>query len=102
MGTIDEEMAKFDDYKDFCQAGFGAKIKALRYVYGMSQREFAEMVDASVETISRWEREGKVRGKTAYPSKERFCVFKRLAEEKGVDFNESCRAKSMDDSATAG
>ena len=102
MGTIDEEMAKFDDYKDFCQAGFGAKIKALRYVYGMSQREFAEMVDASVETISRWEREGKVRGKTAYPSKERFCVFKRLAEEKGVDFNESCRAKSMDDSAIAG
>ena len=43
-----------------------------------------------LETISRWEREGKVRGKIAFPSKERFREFKRLAEEKGVDFLESC------------
>lgn len=90
LDTIDEELAKVDDYEVFCQNGFGAKIKSLRNVYGMSQRAFSELVGVSVETISRWEREGKVRGKIAFPSKERFRKFKRLAEEKGVDFLESC------------
>ena len=90
LDTIDEELAKVDDYEVFCQNGFGAKIKSLRNVYGMSQRAFSELVGVSVETISRWEREGKVRGKIAFPSKERFREFKRLAEEKGVDFLESC------------
>ena len=50
------------------------------------------MLDEEAEEIKIrvWENEGKVRGKVAYPSKERFIMLKKLASQKGVDFNEPC------------
>ena len=90
LDNIDEELAKHDDYDDFRKPGFGKKIRNLRNAYGMTQTDFAKLIDVTIHTLSKWENEGKVRGKVAYPSKERFIMLKKLASQKGVDFNEPC------------
>lgn len=90
LDTIDEELAKYDDYEDFRKPGYGKKIKNLRRVYEMTQTEFAELVGVKMDSICKWENECKLRGKASYPSKERFIRFKELAKQKGVNFNEPC------------
>ena len=90
LKTVAEELSKRDTYRDFCQEGFGKKFMMVRNAYGVSKAEFADMISASPGSIGRWECEGKVRGKTSYPTRERYLALKALAEEKGVNIDEPC------------
>jgi DNA-binding transcriptional regulator YiaG len=61
------------------------QVKALRTALGLTQEEFASLIDVSVFTISKWE-SGKPNRPT--PSKVFVKAMERIAEENGIDWSE--------------
>ena len=74
-----------DEYTRFCKPGYGKNIKKIRAAYGVSQREFAELVGVSRSTVSIWEAEIK----DSHPNRDTYRKLMEMAAEKGVDFDDT-------------
>ena len=72
-------MSLLDEYNMFLYRGQGKQIKALRKAYGMTQKQFAEMLEISRGTLKDWENDKAHMFKSSWERyfKDRLAVFDR-------------------------
>ena len=80
-----------DDYKEFCQPGYGSILRKIRKQLGLRQVDFAEAIGVSGASYRNWEVERFI------PSRENYNAIKRFAEEEGVKIHEPYRTESLAD-----
>lgn len=72
-------MSLLDEYNMFLYRGQGKQIKALRKAYGMTQKQFAEMLGLSMYALKDWENDRAKMFKSSWEKyfKDRLAVFDR-------------------------